>query len=127
MVEQVVAERYSMLQSPRQYRVISFSASAQLHLASARKGAKSPSGKIRLRNLLRSVFLQSPKSPRLLQRSWQLRVLLLPQAEVEEKKGKHGPTSRRYKKNKEKRKETVEQYEKIKNLQLVADLSCRME
>jgi hypothetical protein len=117
-----------MLQSPRQYRVISFS-SVQLHPASARKGVKSPSGNIRLRNLLRPVFLQSPKSPFLLQRPWQLWVLLLPQAEVEEKKGKHSPTSQRYKQNKEKHKynERMEQYEKIKNLQLVADVSCRKE
>ena len=59
----------------------------------------------------------------------QLWVFLPPQEVAEEKKGKHGPTSRRYKQNKEKHKynEMMEQYEKIKNLQLVADVSCRKE
>ena len=63
------------------------------------------------------------------QRPRQLWVLLPPQEVVEEKKGKHGPTSQRYERNKEKHKynEMMEKYEKIKNLQLVADVSCRME
>ena len=38
------------------------------------------------------------------QRPRQLRVLLPPQEVAEEKKGKHGPTSRRYEQNKEKHK-----------------------
>ena len=59
----------------------------------------------------------------------QLRVFLPPQEVAEEKKGKHGPTSQRCKQNKEKHKynEMMEQYEKIKNLQLVEDVSCRKE
>ena len=63
------------------------------------------------------------------QRLRQLRVLLPPQEVAEEKKGKHGPTSRRNKKSESKHKfnETIKQYEKIENLQLVADVSCRME
>ena len=60
---------------------------------------------------------------------WQLRVLLPPQEVAEEKKGKHGPTSQRNEKSESKHKynEMMEQYEKIKDLQLVADVSCRKE
>ena len=124
MVGQVVAERYSMLQSPRQYRVVSFSASAQLHLASARKGAKSPNGKIRLRNLPRSVSLQSPKFPHLLQGQRKPRILRLPQAMGGSSEGGFGPTATIHQEmNKEAKHETSRQNNR-RTRQLTAGGGC---